>query len=882
MHPFANYFWGEKNNGFDVLYHNMKDGLISIREFEDFLRESCALEDSYTKLQAKLAKFVSNFGNRGSFGPFWQVVKTLAEKLSSVHQQLSVSWQDLNKEVHRYNLEQQKRQREVKEQEASTLDAVQSLQQTIVALHKAKEGYHAKCFECEKLRRESAPQKELERAEMKLKRANDDYRGLIDKYATVRVEFEQSMMAACKRFQDVEEKHLSQLKEFVESYCRSWRNQYAVLGQVYEEFQASGAALTVDKIIETFVLSKTTGTEKPGPIEFVEADLSSLAAAPVSVDLERRDTAVYDRPRKDIADDVPHGSFESTSKVNSNLPSEKTLPMRGSHWILSISKVRRNKKKKEAQEAKKSESDPTIKNANQVDDEGYSVPPETPHQNNGDSFYSSSDSDTDAEDRSNKIKVEIKPITSPNDRHTPDNVADIRNLVKTLRLSPPANRKTPPNFNLKLSSSMLDGMSSSSKPSEDLIGLDLFSPLTAATTPNCSDQKVTASESMPSMISASSLLMSSPDDMSFIFPNKPKVQTPTGTSSLLPGPIPLPRVSRSSNSNLPLIATARPTGRQTPDLFRLDRAESATPSSSISFASSASFGMSRGPSPLTIGMSDAIPLAVAFSETVNAYFKGSDQSRCRVRMTGDLVLSFPAGIIRVLRENPYPTPLRFCIKNISNLEQILVNKQLISECTEPSSADCKVYCFEMTALSEHLRRQVDQNRNATYFNIDILKYQIKSRPGFESTPLFLASTWKCEPLETEVAINYSYNSSAMSSPVSLTNIVLTATVDGQIKQLMQSSPAATWSAESKRIVWKLGEISDMSENGSHGRVLAKFDLISGPSTPSLTAAQFLCDGTTLSGIDFELAGPGYRLSLVKKRFFTGKYISESDALSKVE
>lgn len=45
----------------------------------------------------------------------------------------------------------------------------------------------------------------------------------------------------------------------------------------------------------------------------------------------------------------------------------------------------------------------------------------------------------DAEDRSNKIKVEIKPISSPNDRHTPDNVADIRNLVKTLRLSPPAN-----------------------------------------------------------------------------------------------------------------------------------------------------------------------------------------------------------------------------------------------------------------------------------------------------------------------------------------------------------------------------------------------------------------------------------------------------------
>lgn len=32
-------------------------------------------------------------------------------------------------------------------------------------------------------------------------------------------------------------------------------------------------------------------------------------------------------------------------------------------------------------------------------------------------------------------------------------------------------------------------------------------------------------------------------------------------------------------------------------------------------------GSSRGPSPLTIGMSDTVPLAVAFHEIVHAYFK---------------------------------------------------------------------------------------------------------------------------------------------------------------------------------------------------------------------------------------------------------------------
>ena len=32
-------FQGEKNNGFDVLYHNMKYGLDASKEFSDFLRE---------------------------------------------------------------------------------------------------------------------------------------------------------------------------------------------------------------------------------------------------------------------------------------------------------------------------------------------------------------------------------------------------------------------------------------------------------------------------------------------------------------------------------------------------------------------------------------------------------------------------------------------------------------------------------------------------------------------------------------------------------------------------------------------------------------------------------------------------------------------------
>jgi len=48
-----------------------------------------------------------------SFAPFWQVMKTFAEKLSNLHQQLMTSWQDIVRDVHKYSTEQQKKHKEV-------------------------------------------------------------------------------------------------------------------------------------------------------------------------------------------------------------------------------------------------------------------------------------------------------------------------------------------------------------------------------------------------------------------------------------------------------------------------------------------------------------------------------------------------------------------------------------------------------------------------------------------------------------------------------------------------------------------------------------------------------------------------------------------------
>ena len=54
-----------------------------------------------------------------------------------------------------------------------------------------------------------------------------------------------------------------------------------------------------------------------------------------------------------------------------------------------------------------------------------------------------------------------------------------------------------------------------------------------------------------------------------------------------------------------------------------------------------------------------------------------------------------------------------------------------------------------------------------------------------------------------------------------------------------------------------------------GSPRARFQLSEGPGSQGTIAAQFNCEGTTLSGVEFELVGIGYRVSLVKRRFVSG-------------
>ncbi|XP_047397485.1 SH3-containing GRB2-like protein 3-interacting protein 1 isoform X12 [Sciurus carolinensis] len=285
-------------------------------------------------------------------------------------------------------------------------------------------------------------------------------------------------------------------------------------------------------------------------------------------------------------------------------------------------------------------------------------------------------------------------------------------------------------------------------------------------------------------------------------------------------------------------------------------------------------GSSRGPSPLTMGAQDTLPVAAAFTETVNAYFKGADPSKCIVKITGEMVLSFPAGITRHFANNPSPAALTFRVINFSRLEHVLPNPQLLCCDNTQNDANSKEFWVNMPNLMTHLKKVSEQKPQATYYNVDMLKYQVSAQ-GIQSTPLNLAVNWRCEPASTDLRIDYKYNTDAMTTAVALNNVQFLVPIDGGVTKLQAVLPPAVWNAEQQRILWKIPDISQKSENGGVGSLLARFQLSEGPSKPSPLVVQFTSEGSTLSGCDIELVGAGYRFSLIKKRFAAGKYLADN-------
>lgn len=125
---FSQHFWGEKHSGFDAMYQNFKLCYRTSSEFAEFLRESYTAEDNYYKTLVKLSKQAGSYNNTSSFKPCWSLLKQFIDQISQVHLTIAQERQNLSRDVQKYLEEQHKRQKLIKDTEASTQEVVHAFQ----------------------------------------------------------------------------------------------------------------------------------------------------------------------------------------------------------------------------------------------------------------------------------------------------------------------------------------------------------------------------------------------------------------------------------------------------------------------------------------------------------------------------------------------------------------------------------------------------------------------------------------------------------------------------------------------------------------------------------------------------------------------------------
>nr|XP_058918481.1 F-BAR domain only protein 1 isoform X11 [Kogia breviceps] len=657
MSYFGEYFWGEKNHGFEVLYHSVKQGPISTKELADFIRERATIEETYSKAMAKLSKLASNGTSVGTFAPLWEVFRVSSDKLALCHLELTRKLQDLIKDVLRYGEEQLKAHKKCKEEAVGTLDAVQVLAGVSQLLPKSRENFLNRCMDQERLRRESTSQKEMDKAETKTKKAAESLRRSVEKYNSARADFEQKMLDSALRFQAMEETHLRQMKALLASYAHSVEDTHVQIGQVHEEFKQNIENISVEMLLRKFVESKGTGQEKPGPLDF-----EAYSAAALQEAMKRlRGAKAFRLPG------LSRREREPPAAVDSREPDSGRCP--------------------------------------EVDEEGFTVRPDVTQNSTAEpSRFSSSDSDFDDEEP-RKFYVHIKPAPARAPTCSPEAAAAQLRATAGSLILPPG-----PGGTMKRHSS------------RDTAG-KLQRPRSAPRAGSCaerlqSDEQVSKNLFGPPLESAFDH-----EDFTDLMPVPADLAAREGLAAP-------PRRPRSRKASCPLM-------RSNGDLSRslspspLGSSAPSTIPERPSFSSQAGHGVSRGPSPVVLGSQDALPVATAFTEYVHAYFRGHNPS-CLARVTGELTMTFPAGIVRVFSGTPPPPVLSFRLVHTTPIEHFHPNADLLFSDPSQSDPETKDFWLNMAALTEALQRQAEQNPAASYYNLVLLRYQ---EPGGEAAPM---------------------------------------------------------------------------------------------------------------------------------------------------
>ncbi len=276
-------FWDEKFSGWEVLYKNFRSSLGAVKEFEQYLRDCANTEDVHVKNLDKMKLQIQKFSNESSLAPIWHnIFKDMNQKNSAAHLHFKYRVEELIKEIQNYYDDLRKKKHKIKESELKTQQLIEMIKQAAANLAKSKELYYQVNAELDKQTIESqnnqqngsptlAAQLLLQKVEKKFQAFKEEYILAIDKYNSVRIEYEQRYSESCNMFQLEEELHLKQMRSFIMNYTQLVAQLNSSRQKNFSDCQQSLTNVYTNEILlQQLVVTKSTGTERPPEAQLVE------------------------------------------------------------------------------------------------------------------------------------------------------------------------------------------------------------------------------------------------------------------------------------------------------------------------------------------------------------------------------------------------------------------------------------------------------------------------------------------------------------------------------------------------------------------------------------------------------------------------------------
>jgi hypothetical protein len=242
-------------------------------------------------------------------------------------------------------------------------------------------------------------------------------------------------------------------------------------------------------------------------------------------------------------------------------------------------------------------------------------------------------------------------------------------------------------------------------------------------------------------------------------------------------------------------------------------------------------------------------------------------------------ISFPLAILKFIAINDLPN-LEFQLKNLNlqpNDDALAYNKQLLNG--NPNSLH--QYLFDAVNLAKELKDQHKSNKQAAFFNFELLKYEFKYA---DEPPLFLNSKWSyTKTTNTQIELNFHLECTMNYKKSLLSNVNFMLSLMQQTAKFKlsvnTSDPKAQIQINDDK-VQALWQFSNFNKSNLLNLKLT-LNIIDPNAITAHDAINFVCDqplyvkfhvdNQTLSGIKAELLSSNYKLSLTKERIESGKY-----------